>query len=282
MNGNEKEFTLTRTVFFISDGTGITAETLGRSLLSQFDMISFEYQTIPYVNTKVKVKQTIARIEQAYKNDGERPIIFATLINNNISELLQTSSALVMDFFQQFINPLENELGHKSTHMVGLSHGVKNYTDYMMRINAVNYALAYDDGANTTNYDKADIILVGVSRCGKTPTCLYLALQFGIYAANYPLTADDMISTELPACLANHRKKLFGLSIDANRLQIIRQERRPNSAYASLKTCKDELKYAENLFHHEKISYLETTSRSIEEIAAEIMILTNIKRRLSV
>jgi regulator of PEP synthase PpsR (kinase-PPPase family) len=273
---------LTRTIFFISDGTGITAETLGRSLLSQFDMISFDYQTIPYVNTKAKVKQTMARIEQAYKNDGERPIIFATLINNNISELLRKSSALVMDFFQQFINPLENELGHKSTHMVGLSHGVKNYTDYMKRINAVNYALAYDDGANTTNYDKADIILVGVSRCGKTPTCLYLALQFGIYAANYPLTTDDMMSTQLPACLANYRKKLFGLSIDANRLQIIRQERRPNSTYASLKTCKDELKYAENLFLHEKIPYLETTSRSIEEIAAEIMILTNIKRRLSV
>lgn len=277
-----KEYTLTRTIFFISDGTGITAETLGRSLLSQFDMISFEYQTIPYVNTKAKAKQTIAHIDQAYKNDGERPIIFATLINNNISELLQTSSALFMDFFQQFINPLENELGHKSTHMVGLSHGVKNYTDYMMRINAVNYALAYDDGANTTNYDKADIILVGVSRCGKTPTCLYLALQFGIYAANYPLTTDDMMSTKIPACLASYRKKLFGLSIDANRLQIIRQERRPNSTYSSLKTCKDELKYAENLFHHEKIPYLETTSRSIEEIAAEIMILTNIKRRLSV
>jgi regulator of PEP synthase PpsR (kinase-PPPase family) len=272
---------LTRTIFFISDGTGITAETLGRSLLSQFEMISFEYQTIPYVNTKTKVKQTIALIEQAYKNDGVRPIIFATLIDNDISQLLQKSSALVMDFFQQFINPLENELGHESTHTVGRSHGVKNYSDYMMRINAVNYALAYDDGANTTNYDKADIILVGVSRCGKTPTCLYLALQFGIYAANYPLTADDMTSTKLPAFLAAHRKKLFGLSIDANRLQIIRHERRPNSTYSAFKTCETELKYAETLFQNENILYLETTSRSIEEIAAEIMTLTKIKRRLS-
>jgi regulator of PEP synthase PpsR (kinase-PPPase family) len=272
---------LKRTVFFISDGTGITAETLGRSLLSQFDMISFEYQTIPYVNTKIKMKQTISRIEQAHQNTGEKPIIFATLINNDINQLLQNSSGLVMDFFQQFINPLENELGHQSTHKVGLTHGVKNYSDYMMRINAVNYALAYDDGANTTNYDKADIILVGVSRCGKTPTCLYLALQFGIYAANYPLTADDMSSTKLPAPLAVHRKKVFGLSIEADRLHAIRQERRPNSVYASLKTCKLELKYAENLFQQEKIPNLETTSRSIEEIAAEIMILTNVKRRLS-
>ncbi len=273
---------MTRTVFFISDGTGITAETLGRSLLSQFDMISFEYQTIPYVNTKAKAKQTIARIEQAYQNDGERPIIFATLINDDISQLFQKCSALVMDFFQQFINPLEHELGHKSTHMIGLSHGVKNYSDYMKRINAVNYALAYDDGANTMNYAKADIILLGVSRCGKTPTCLYLALQFGIYAANYPLTTDDMTSIKLPVFLEDHRKKLFGLSIDPDRLQIIRQERRPNSTYAALKTCKDELKYAENLFQNENIPYLETTTRSIEEIAAEIMTLTHVKRRLSV
>lgn len=273
---------MTRTIFFVSDGTGITAETLGRSLLSQFDMISFEYQTIPYVNTKNKVKQTIARIESAYKNDGERPIIFATLINHDISRLFQKSSALVMDFFHQFINPLENELGHKSTHMIGLSHGVKNYSNYMMRINAVNYALAYDDGANTTNYDKADIILVGVSRCGKTPTCLYLALQFGIYAANYPLTEDDMTSIQLPSFLADHRKKLFGLSIDVNRLHMIRKERRPNSVYAALNTCKAELNYAESLFQKENIPYLETTTRSIEEIAAEIMNLTNIKRRLSI
>ena len=273
---------MTRTVFFISDGTGITAETLGRSLLSQFDMISFEYQTIPYVNTKTKLKQTMACIEEAYKNTGERPIIFATLINNKISQLLQKSSGLVMDFFQQFINPLESELGHQSTHVVGLTHGVKNYTDYMMRMNAVNYALAYDDGANTTNYDNADIILVGVSRCGKTPTCLYLALQFGIYAANYPLTSDDMTSQKLPSSLITHRKKLFGLSIDADRLHVIRQERRPNSVYASLKTCKSELKFAENLFQNERIPNIETTSRSVEEIAVEIMILTNIKRRISV
>lgn len=269
---------MTRTVFFISDGTGITAEALGRSLLSQFEMISFAYTTIPYVNNIQKAEQTLKRIKQALKKDGERPIIFATLINPEISRLLHQGPGLIMDFFQTFINPLEAELEHKSSHTIGRSHGVKNYKEYMTRINAVNYALAHDDGVNTREYAKAKIILVGVSRCGKTPTCLYLALQFGLFAANYPLTEEDMRDSHIPDSLKAHHDKLFGLTIDPMRLHKIRQERRPNSDYASTKRCEAELKFAEILFNKEQIPYLDTTSRSIEEISAEIMSVIKIKR----
>lgn len=269
---------MARTVFFISDGTGITAETLGRSLLSQFEMISFECTTIPYVNTVQKAEQVLKRINQAFKKTGERPVIFATLINQEINKLLHQGPALIMDFFQTFINPLEAELGHSSSHAVGRSHSVKNYKEYMARINAVNYALAHDDGVNTRDYAKANVILVGVSRCGKTPTCLYLALQFGVFAANYPLTEEDMRDSAVPESLKHHREKLFGLKIDPVRLHKIRQERRPNSEYASIKRCELELQFAEALFQKEHIPFLDTSTRSVEEIAAEIMTTIKIKR----
>ncbi len=271
---------MTRTVFFISDGTGITAEALGRSLLSQFEMIPFDYITIPYVNNQHKAEEALARIKQAYTKDGERPLIFTTLVDPEISHLLDNSSALIINFFQTFINPLENELGCKSSHTVGRSHGVTNYTDYMNRISAVNYVLAYDDGMNAGDYAHADVILFGVSRCGKTPTCLYLGLQFGIFAANYPLTEEDMHDLRLPKALEKYRKKVFGLTIDPLRLQKIRQERFPNKDYSSHNRCELEVKYAESLFKREQLPYLNTTSRSIEEIAAEIMTLVNIKRRI--
>jgi [pyruvate, water dikinase]-phosphate phosphotransferase / [pyruvate, water dikinase] kinase len=271
---------LTRTIFFISDGTGITAEALGRSLLSQFETIPFEYVTIPYVNTPQKAQQALERIKQANVKEGERPIIFTTLVDPDISHLLRQEVALVMDFFQTFINPLENELGHQSSHTVGRSHGVKDYSEYMGRINAVNYALAHDDGLNFRDYAKADVILLGVSRCGKTPTCLYLGLQFGIFAANNPLTEEDMSHAQLPKILMNHRDKLFGLKIEPSRLQKIRQERFPNKDYATLKRCEFEIKYSESLFKQEGIPYLDTTTRSIEEIAAEIMTIADIKRRI--
>lgn len=271
---------LARTVFFISDGTGITAEGLGRSLLSQFESFSFDYVTIPYVNSKDKAQQALGRIEQVYMKDGERPLIFTTLVNTEISQLLHRSHGLVIEFFQTFINPLENELGKQSSHMVGRSHGVKNYSEYMARINAVNYALAHDDGLNAGKYNTADVILIGVSRCGKTPTCIYLALQFGIFAANYPLTPDEMNNTHLPQMLVHHKTKLFGLTIDSMRLHKIRHERLPNKSYASLNRCESEVSYVESLFKRENIDSIDTTSRSIEEIAAEIMTIANIKRRM--
>ncbi len=269
-----------RSIFFVSDGTGITAETLGLSLLSQFENIEFEKTTIPYVNTIEKAEEVIKEINHVCERDQLKPVVFATLVDQNIHNLIKTSNAVFFDFLATFIAPLEKALECQSSHTMGRSHGMQNYENYMIRINAVNFALSNDDGGNVHQYDKADFILVGVSRSGKTPTCLYLALQFGISAANYPLTEEDIEKQTLPTFLKKYKSKLFGLTIDPERLSQIRQERRPNSRYASIKQCLEEVQIVEKIFKSEHIPYLNTTKHSIEEIATAILLKTGIKRRL--
>ncbi len=266
-------------VYFVSDGTGITAEALGQSLLTQFENIVFETQTLPNINTIEKANRMIEKIKM---NSSGKPIVFSTLVNEDVRQIFQSESFIFLDLFNSFIPLLEHELAEKSSHTINKTHGVNihNYSNYMLRMNAVNYALTNDDGSNIHEYSKADVILVGVSRCGKTPTCLYLALQFGIYAANYPITEDEINLQKLPAVLNPMRQKLFGLTIEPKRLQQIRQERRPNSNYASLNQCQYEVREVETMFNREKLTYLDTTTRSIEEIATEIMSTCELKRRL--
>ncbi|MGE3317763.1 MAG: pyruvate, water dikinase regulatory protein [Candidatus Berkiella sp.] len=269
-----------RTVFFISDRTGITAETLGLSLISQFEGIPFHHVTLPFVDSIEKANETTARINEAFQQDGERPLIFATMVNNDIRALIEKSQGYYIDFFKAFIPGLEQELNTASANVMGRIHGVGDSNTYNTRIEAVNYALNYDDGARTNGYDTADVILVGVSRCGKTPTSLYLAMQFGIRAANYPITDDDLHSTHLPKALRPYHDKLFGLTIDPKRLQAIRQGRRPNSQYAHLAQCEKEVKTVEAIFHHENIPYLSSTNLSIEELATKLIVIAGIERRL--
>lgn len=268
-----------RKVYFISDGTGITAESLGQSLLTQFDNIKFEIQTLPYINTAEKANEVITTIN---KHVEQKPIVFSTLVNQSIRSQFQKASFLCMDLFHSFISPLEQELGMESSHTMGKTHGVNvdNYNNYMLRMNAVNYVLSNDDGANIHDYSHADVILIGVSRCGKTPTCLYLAMQFGIHAANYPITEDEINMSKLPEHLKAYKKKIFGLTIDPNRLSLIRQERRPNSQYANPKQCQYEVREVEMMFKKEKLGHINTTSRSIEEISTRIMSACKLRRRL--
>jgi len=259
-----------RTAFFVSDRTGITAEMLGHSLVTQFDGVTFSEVTLPFVDTEAKAWDTVARLNQAGQEDGARPIVFSTLVNAELSGIVQTANALYLDCFQVFIPPMEGELGVPSSHSVGRSHSVKS-SGYYSRMDAVNFALAYDDGQTSKDMDKADIILVGVSRCGKTPTCLYLGMQYGILAANYPLIPEDFEVMKLPGPLEANRAKIFGLTIQPDRLQRIRNERRPNSKYASLKNCEREVRSAERLMRQENIPILDTTTRSIEELATYIL-----------
>ena len=175
---------------------------------------------------------------------------------------------------------LEKELCAAPTQEVGRSHGLVDHASYNARIEAVNFALTHDDGIGTRNYHEAEIILVGLSRSGKTPTCVYLALQFGIRAANYPITEEDLQDSALPKPLHDHRAKLFGLAIDAYRLQRIRTERKPNSRYASLQQCRLEVNRINNLFKHENIRSLDTTTSSVEEIATIILDITGLERHL--
>ncbi len=268
-----------RTVFFVSDRTGITAETMGLSLISQFDDIHFTQVTLPFVDTLDKAQATKKRFELATKSDGSRPIVFGTIINREIKALLAQSEAYFLDFFGTFIPSLEDELDSKSTHTVGKIHGVKDINAYNTRIDCVNFALQYDDGAKILGYDKADVILTGVSRCGKTPTSLYLAMQYGVRAANYPITKDELDLGELPKALRPFKRKLFGLTIDPYKLHAIREERRPNSEYSNLKNCIDEVKAVEGLFKREHIPCLSSTNMSIEELSTKTLATMGIQRR---
>ncbi|MEI6301469.1 MAG: pyruvate, water dikinase regulatory protein [Betaproteobacteria bacterium] len=269
-----------RTIFFISDGTGITAEMLGHSLLSQFEDIKFRQETIPFVDTAEKAGTALERIAQAGKAGNGRPIVFTSLVNTTVRASLRSADALVLDFFETFIGPLELELGQKSTHTMGRSHSATDQKQYQHRIEAVNFALAHDDGQSNRELAKADVILVGVSRSGKTPTSLYLALQFGVLAANYPLIPDDFDRDTLPSSLLPFRNKLFGLTIVAERLAEIRKERRPNSQYALLANCRREVEQAESLMRREGIRWLNSTTKSIEEISTTILQEVGLERRV--
>ena len=269
-----------RTAFFVSDRTGITAEMLGHSLLTQFDGVRLKEITVPFIDSVEKAHGFVHQINATATADGIRPIIISTLVSTEIAGIVATANALFLDSFEIFIAPLECELGVKASHAVGRSHSVNDFVNYHHRIEAVNYALSHDDGVSKRDLTEADIILVGVSRCGKTPTCLYLAMQFGIRAANYPLIPEDFSSMQLPAQIKTLRSRLYGLTIKPNRLQQIRTERRPGSKYATLDNCEFEVREAEALMRQEGIPYLDATSKSVEELATTILQEAKLERRI--
>ena len=260
-----------RTIFFISDGTGITAETLGHSLLTQFEGVRLKMVRIPFVNSTDKARECLERLKEATILDGARPIVFSTLIDRDLNRILSEANVLCLNFFDTFIVPLEAELGVKSTHTIGRTHGSIDTNDYKQRIEAINYTLSHDDGVTNQGLEQADVILVGVSRCGKTPTSLYLAMQFGVKAANFPLIPEDFERMKMPDSLVKHREKLFGLTIQPERRNQIRSERRPNSKYASLENCRYEVKEAEKMMRQHDIRWLDSSTKSIEEISTTIM-----------
>lgn len=269
---------MTRTVFYISDGTGLSVEALGHSLMTQFDSLSFQSFTLPYIDSELKAKEAVQYINRCFEQGQERPIVFSTIVKPNIRDIIKSSQAFVIDFFQAFIGNLEKELGISAANTVGLSHAVKDTEQYNSRIDAVHYALQCDDGVNLQAYQSADIILIGVSRTGKTPTCLYLALQFGIRAANYPLTEEDLSASTLPKALLAYKERLFGLTISKERLHSIRNKRRPNTPYSSLEQCKVEINQALALYKNDSIPFLDSTQLSIEELSVHILRLTGLKR----
>lgn len=269
-----------RSAFFVSDRTAITAEMLGHSLLTQFDNLNLNQNTLPFIDSLDKAQEAVRKIDAAALADGMRPIIISTLANNEIAAAIGKANALFLDCFQIFIAPLEKELGVKASHEIGRTHNVNDIVNYYKRMESVNYTLSHDDGVSTRDLAEADIILVGVSRCGKTPTCLYLSMQFGVSAANYPLIPEDFSNHQLPATLRPLRHKLYGLTITPTRLQRIRSERRPNSDYSDLQNCEREVREAESLMRQENIPFLDATSKSVEELATTIMQQAKLERRI--
>jgi len=259
-----------RTVFFVSDGTGITAETFGHSVLTQFEL-RFRQIRLPFIDTMDKAHDAARKINEAFAADGQKPIIFSTLVKSDLSAVIRKSSGMHMDLIQTFVAPLEQELGVMSTHTIDRSHNIVDSEEYKNRIEAINYSLAHDDGQSHKNLSSADVILVGVSRSGKTPTSLYLAMQYGIKAANYPLIPDDFEREKLPTALHVFKNKIFGLSITPERLSEIRNERRAGSKYAAIENCRYEVNEAEKMMKREGIRWLSSTTKSIEEISTTIL-----------
>jgi len=260
-----------RTVFVASDGTGITAETFAHSVLAQFENVRFRHVRLPFIDSVDKAAAVAARIDAAFAADGQRPIVFSTLVNSEINTRVRQANGLFLDLFSTFVEPIEQELNIKSSHSIGRSHNVANTKQYQNRIEAINFSLAHDDGQYIKGLEQADVILIGVSRCGKTPTSLYLAMQYGVKAANVPLVPDDFERNALPSSILPYRNKLFGLTIQPERLAEVRNERRPDSRYASLEQCRYEVAEAEKLMRREGIRWLSTTTKSIEEISTTVL-----------
>ncbi len=265
-------------VFFLSNRTAITAETLGYSLLAQFPDLNFSSVTIPFVDSPDKARRLVKRIDDEAEQRGNQPIVISTMADEEIAAILHEANALILDPFDRFLPDLESALHAHGIHESGQSHRISNQNMYESRIDAIDFSLVHDDGATTKLYDKTDIIILGVSRSGKTPTCLYLALQFGIKAANYPLTEEDMESEDLPKHLKIYKNKLYGLTTNPKRLAHIREERRPNSRYSSIEQCRIEVKAAEQMFEQFGVPYLNTTTMSIEEISTKIVEDAGLKR----
>ena len=269
-----------RRVFFVSDRTGLTVEALGSSLISQFDDIDFVRVTLPFIDSVDKAREVVAQINSAHRESGKRPLVFSSLVDDPVREEINKVDGLVLDVFGKFIVPLEQELAQKSMHAVGKSHSAGNAKDYNHRIEAINYTLTHDDGVTHRGLEEADLILVGVSRSGKTPTSLYMAMQFGIKAANYPLIPEDLEANRLPPSLIPLKQKVWGLTIQPERLHQIRKERRPDSRYADLANCRYEVAAAEKLMRQADISFLDSTTKSIEEIATTMLHEAQLVRRV--
>ena len=268
-----------RTVFFVSDGTGITAETFGHAVLTQFNL-RFKQVRLPFIDDLDKAHRAAGRINESFAQEGKRPIIFSTLVKGDLSQIIRNTKCMYMDLIQTFVGPLEQELGVKSTHTIGRSHNIANSEEYKNRIEAINFSLIHDDGQSHKNLSTADVILVGVSRSGKTPASLFLALQYGIKAANYPLIPEDFERGKFPSALLAYKSKIFGLSITPERLSEIRNERRPGSKYAALANCRYEVNEAEAMMKREGIRWLSSTTKSIEEISSTILQEVKLEKRV--
>jgi len=269
-----------RAVFFLSDQTGVTAEALGHSLITQFAGQNFRQVTLPFIDSEDKAREAVQTINASSKQNVPKPIVFSTLVQPNLRAIVKEAEGLHLDIFDAFLEPLSSELNDSPTFVLGGAHGMSDINTYMKRMEATNFALANDDGRISRNYDAADVILIGVSRSGKTPTCLYLALQYGVYAANYPLTDEELETGKLPAFLTAQANKLFGLTIAPTRLRQIRKERRPMGKYSSAQQVRYELREAAKIFRRYGIPYIDTTEFSIEEISSRILDSTGVERRV--
>ncbi|WP_426326079.1 pyruvate, water dikinase regulatory protein [Microbacterium sp. E-13] len=259
-----------RPVYFVSDSTGITAETLGSALLANFPGARFQRHTYPFVDSVDSARRLVTKVRAAAEA-GARPLVFTTMKSPRVLAEIEDSGAVVIDLLGGHLREVEAALGTTASEQLGQYHGVGDIERYFARMRAVEYAIEHDDGQSMRALDAADVIIIAPSRCGKTPTTMYLALQYGLLVANYPLTDDDFPSDGLPVAVGRYAKKCFGLTTTPLRLSQVRHERRPDSTYASLAQCTLELRRAEDLYRRNRVPFLNSSTKSVEEMSAVIM-----------
>ncbi len=259
-----------RPIFFISNSTGITVETLGRSLLYQFANTRFKSHSLRFIDNESRAHEAVDKVNEQARITGLKPIILSTLIDPALREIVSAAKAVYLDVFDMFIEPIEREIGHPAQPGQKRAHGIVDDDYYSERIDAVNYSLKTDDGVGARDYNQASVILTGASRTGKTPTSLYLAIHYGLKAANYPIVDEELDVLTLPRSLVDYQDRLFGLLLTPERLSSIRSKRRPDSEYASLSRCQYEIRQTRVLFEHNNIPYFDVSSMSIEEVASSI------------
>ncbi len=269
-----------RTIFCVSDHTGLTAANYAHSAISRFENVDAVYVMRPFADDIDKIDAVVSEID-AVAATGPRPIVFTTLTDETLRERISEADALVLGLLEHFVELLAGELAEQPSKNVGTWHSISDTSTYQLRLDALDFTLMTDDGLGLRHYANADIIIVGVSRAGKTPTCLYLSMQYGLLAANYPVTIDELKAGSLPETLRPFRDRLFGLTIDPVRLHQIRQKRRPDSEYSSMRICTDEVSLAERLFRRESIPFTDSTVQSIEEITSTIMRTMGLDNRLN-
>ncbi|MDQ1129501.1 pyruvate, water dikinase regulatory protein [Microbacterium sp. SORGH_AS_0888] len=255
-------------VFFVSDSTGITAETLGNALLANFPGLSFQRRTIPFIDSVEGARAVVREIEAATVAE---PIVFSTVKTPEVGETIRAARARHIDLLSGHLTELEQSLGTTASEQLGQFHTVGDTERYFARMRAVEYAIEHDDGQSYRALDQADVVIVAPSRCGKTPTTMYLALQYGLLVANYPLTDDDFPTDHLPRAVRPYTARCFGLTTTPLRLSQVRHERRPNSTYSSLAQCTVELRRAEDLYRRTHIPFVNSATKSVEEMSAVIM-----------
>ncbi|MCY9844061.1 pyruvate, water dikinase regulatory protein [Vibrio caribbeanicus] len=269
-----------RDVFYVSDGTAITCETIGHVVLGQFPFNANE-KTFPFVESKEKLEDLLREIEISFIKNGVKPLVFFSMVITELKEVLLQSNCYGYDILGSLVQQVETDIQIAPVPQLQRSRSVSKDSDtYFDRIAAIEYTLAHDDGVTLKGLEKADIILLGVSRSGKTPTSLYMAMQFGLRVVNYPFIDDDLSRLRLLPEFEIHRHKLFGLTIDPQRLTEIRQNRLAGSDYASNEQCLHELQTVEALFRREAIPYINTSSLSVEEISTRVLEKAGLRRRL--
>ena len=258
--------TTTKDVYYVSGSTAILAEDMGKALLAQFHGIRFREEKIPFIHTPDDAKKALAHILR--QSDGTQPLLFCTIMDQATRDVFNCPQVQFFDIFLNTLEALEKALESKALREPGYS---RHFTISKMdkRVDAIHFSLEHDDGTRTAEYDEAEIILIGVSRSGKTPVSIYLATHMELKAANFPLTSDHLEHYELPKDIVRNRKRVVGLTSSPQYLHNIREKRYAGSSYASLANCTRELQQAKQLFMRHNIKILNVEGRSIEEIAVQ-------------